>query len=100
MLELIRFLPLPSRKIVWRLITQVNDGYLAAYIIAFDPSRVNCWRFIPFLAYALVYPSIASNLVTLATLSTWSDSVGTYTCYTFSRKALLRQYRTVKLVYY
>ena len=42
--------------------------------------------FITFLVYALVYPSIASNLTTLDTLNTWSESVLTRTCYTLLRK--------------
>ena len=48
------------------------------------------------LINALVYPSIASKLVTLATLSPQSDSVYTHTCSPFSRKPLLRQPRTVE----
>ena len=59
--------------------TQVNDGILAAYITVFESRRGKRRRFIPFLVYDLIYPSIASNLVTLATLSPWSDSVYTHT---------------------
>ena len=49
----------------------------------------------PLLVNDLVYPSITSNLVTLATLSPWSDSVYTHTCSPFSRQPLLRLTRTV-----
>ena len=44
----------------------------------------------PLLVNALVYPSIASNLVTLANLSPKSDSVYTHNCSPFLRKTLLR----------
>ena len=54
---------------MWHLSTQVNNGLLAAYMNVFDPRRGNRRCFIPFLLYDMVYPSIASNLVTLATLS-------------------------------
>ena len=64
---------------MWHLITQVNDSDISADINAFDPRRDKRRHFIPFLVYALVYPSIASNLVTLATLSPWSDYVCTHT---------------------
>ena len=75
---------------MWNLITQMNDGDIAAYITVFDPRRFKCTRFITFLVYGLVYPSIASNLVSLDTLSPWSDSVCTHTCYPFLSKPLLR----------
>ena len=68
---------------MWHLSTQVNNGLLAVYITVFDLRRGNLRFFIPFLIYDLVYPSIASNLVTFATLSQNSDSVYTHTCYTF-----------------
>ena len=61
------------------LITQVNKRDLAAYITVFDPRKGNSRRFIPFLVNALVYQSIASNLATLANLSTWYDYVLTHT---------------------
>ena len=48
----------------------MNDGILAAYITVFDPRRDNRRRFIPCLVYALVYPIIDINLMTLASLST------------------------------
>ena len=47
-------------------------------------------RFITSLVYALVYLSIASNLVTLDTLIPWSEYFHTYTCSPFLRKPLLR----------
>ena len=77
-LELNRFRPFPFGDILWHLSTQVNNGLLAAYIIVLEPRRGNCWCFITCLVYALVYLSIASNLVTLATLSTWSEFVYTH----------------------
>ena len=40
----------------------------------------------PLIVGALVYPSIDSNLVTLATLIPWSDSVHTHTFYPFLSK--------------
>ena len=89
-LELIRFWHLPFGGLVWHLITQVNDGILAAYITVFDPRRGKRRRFIPFLGYYLVYPIISSNLVTLATLSPWYDYVCTHTCSPFLRKPLFR----------
>ena len=94
--ELIRFQPLPFGKIVWHLITKMNDGDLSAWITVFDPRMGNIRRFIIFLVYNLFYTSIATNLVTLDTLSPWYDSVRTHTCYTFSMKLLLRRHRTVK----
>ena len=74
----------PSRELVWHLSTLVNDGLLSIYITIFDPMRVKRRRFIPFLVYAQVYLSIASNLVTFATLSPWSDSLCTLTCSPFA----------------
>ena len=57
----------------------MNNSDLPVYITVFDPSRVKRRRSIPFLVYALVYPGIAIDLVTLATLSPRSDSVCTHT---------------------
>ena len=54
---------------MWLLSIQVNNGLLAVYITVFDPRRGKRRCFITFIVYSLVYPSIASNLVTLATLS-------------------------------
>ena len=53
----------------------MNDSDLATYINVFDPRSGKRRRFIPFMFYALVYLIISSNLVTLATLSPWSDYV-------------------------
>ena len=78
-LELNSFRPLSLRELVWHLITQVNDSDLAVYINVFCLRRDKRRRFIPFLVYALVYPIIASNLLTLANLSPWSDSICTHT---------------------
>ena len=89
-LELIRFRPLPLRDIVWHLITQVNGSDIAAWINVFDLRRGKRRKFIPFLVYALLYPIIASNLVTLATISPCYDSVCTHTCSNFLSKPLLR----------
>ena len=89
-LELNRFRSFPLRGLIWHLSTQVNDGNIAAYITVFDPRRGKCRRFNPFLVYALVYPSIPSNLITLATLSPWSDFFRMYTCSPFLRKNPLR----------
>ena len=86
----------PSRELVWHLITQVNNGLLAVYITVFDLRRGNRRCIIPFMVYALVYLSIASNLVTLDTLSTKSYSVYTHNCSPFSRKPLLRWSRMVE----
>ena len=91
-LELIRFLPLPLGELVWNLSTQVNDIDLAAYINAFDPMRDNRRRFTPFLVYNMVYPSIYSNLVNLATLINWYDSFCTHTFSNLLRKTLLRSF--------
>ena len=60
---------------MWHLSTQVNNGLLAVQINVFDPRRGKSRRFTPFLVYALVYPSIARNLVTLDILIPKSDSV-------------------------
>ena len=70
--------------------TQINNRDLDAYIYVFDPGRDKPRRFIPFLVYSLVYPSISSNLVVLDTLSPWSDSVYTHTCSPLLGKSLLR----------
>ena len=74
-LEFIRFWTLPFRELVWHLNTQVNNGDLTTYITFFDPMRGNRRRFVPFLVYSLVYPSIDSKLVILATLSPWYDAL-------------------------
>ena len=89
-LELIRFWPFPLHDLVWHLSTQVKDSDIAAYITVFDRSKDNCRRFIPFLVYNVVYTSIASNIVTLANLSPWSDFVYTYTFPPLLSKSLLR----------
>ena len=83
-------LPSPFGELVRHLITQVKICLLFTYITVFDPKRGNHRYFIPFLVYDLVYPSIYINLATLATLSPWSDSVRTHTCFPFLRKPLLR----------
>ena len=88
-LDIIRFWNFPFRELVWHLRTQVNNSDLASYISVFDPRRGKLERFIPFLVYVLVYPIIAGNLVTLATLSHWSNSVHTHACCTFLRKPFL-----------
>ena len=69
----------PSRELVWHLSTQANNGLLDAYITDFEPRRGKRRCFITFMVYALVYISIASNLVNLANLSLKSDSVYTHT---------------------
>ena len=74
-LELNMFRPLPFGELVYHLIKQVNNGLLDAYITVFDLRRDNRRCFIPCLVYALVYPSISSNLVTLVTLSPRNESV-------------------------
>ena len=89
-LELNSFRPLPFGELVWYIITQGNDSDLAFYINVFDLIRVKRRRFIPFMVYALVYPSISSNLLTLVTLIPWSESVYTHTCSPFLSKLLLR----------
>ena len=86
---LIGFRLCPYREIVWHLSTQANNSILSIYITVFDPRRGKRRCFIPFLVYSLVYPSIDSNLVTLATLSPRSDSVYTHTCSPFLSKPLL-----------
>ena len=68
-LDLKRFQPSPFRELVWHFSTQMNSSDLAAYISVFDSRSDKCRRFIPFLVYSLVYLGIASNLVTLANLS-------------------------------
>ena len=78
-LDINRFRPLPFGELVSHISTQVNGIYLADYITVFNPRRDELRCFIPFLVYALVYPSIASNLVILATLIHWSYSVCMYT---------------------
>ena len=95
-LEIKRFHPSPFGEIVWHLSTQVNKILLAAYITVFDPRRDNHRCFIPCMVFALVYPSIASKLVTLATLNPQSDSVCTHTYFPFLGKSLLRRPRTVE----
>ena len=60
---------MPFGELVWHLSTQVKNIDIAAYITVFDSRRDKRRLFIPFQVYALVYPSIASNLVTLDTLS-------------------------------
>ena len=47
----------------------MNGSYLAAYTTVFDPRWDKRRRFILFLVYDFFYPIIASDLVTLATLS-------------------------------
>ena len=64
---------------MWHLSTQLNNGLLDDYIAFFDPGRGRRRFFITCLVYAMVYPSIASNLVNLATLSPRSDSIYTHT---------------------
>ena len=68
----------------------MNNGLLSDYITVFDPRRDMRRCFIPCLVYAMVYPCIASNLVTLDTLSHWSDSVCTYTRSTFLKEKPLK----------
>ena len=89
-LELIRFWSLPLGEIVWHHSTQVNNSYLAAHINVSDLRRSKRRHFIHFMVYALVYPGISSNLVTLATISPRYESMFTHTCYTLLRKPLLR----------
>ena len=71
-LELIRFRPLPLGQILWHLSTQVNGVIIAAYMYVFEPRRGKRRSFINFMVYSLVYPSISSNLVALATTIPWS----------------------------
>ena len=68
----------------------MNNSDISAYINDFDPKKDKRRHFISFLVYAMVYLSISSNLVTLATLSPWSDSVYMHTWYLFFSKHLLR----------
>ena len=89
-LELIIFWPFPFKELMWNLITQVNKDILSDQITVFDPSNGKRRRLILFMVYALVYPSIGSNLVTLDTLSPWYDSICTHTCYNFLSNNLLR----------
>ena len=95
-LELNRFRPSPFRELVWHLSTQVNNGLLAACITVFDPRRDKRRCFISCLFYALIYPRISSNLVTLDTLIPKYESICTHTCSPFLRKPPLRWHRTVK----
>ena len=88
-LYLISFWPLPFGELVWHLITQGNDGGLAAYITVFDPRRGKRMHFITFLVYALFYPSVAINLVNLDTLSPRYYSVYAYTLTELLRKPFL-----------
>ena len=94
-LELIMFQNFPLGKLVWHLITQVNGGIIAAYITVFDPRKVKRRRLIPFMVYDLVYPSIASNLLTLYTISPWYDYVCKHTWSPLSINTLLMLYITV-----
>ena len=89
-LEITRSRTSPFGDLVWHLMTQVNNGLLAAYITDFDPKRDKRRCFIPCLVYALAYLSIASNLVTLATISPRSECVCTHICSPFSKKPLLK----------
>ena len=89
-LELIRFWRSPFKDLVWHLSTQLNYSNLDAYITVFDPRRGKFRHFIPFLVYDLFYPSIGSNIVNLAFLTSWSDSVSMHICSHFLRKYLLR----------
>ena len=70
---------------MWNQSTPINDGILAVEITVFDLRRGKRRCFIDFLVYDLVYLIIAANLVTLATLSPWSDSVFTHICSPFLR---------------
>ena len=47
----------------------MNDSDLSVYIYVFGLSIGKSRGFITFFVYALVFPIIATNLVTLATLS-------------------------------
>ena len=71
----------------------MNNSLLAVYITVFDPRRGKRRCFISFMVYALVYPSIASDLLNWATLSPKSYYVYTHTCSPLSRKPLLRRPR-------
>ena len=81
-----RFWPSPFGEFVWHVSTQMNNGILAAWITVFDLRRDKRRCFIFYLVYALLYRSISSNLMTLANLSTRSDSVCRHTCSTFLNK--------------
>ena len=89
-LELIIFRAFPFGELVWNLSIQVNNSLISVYITIFYLRRVKHRCFIPFLFYNLVYPSIASNLVTLSNLIPWYDYVCTHTCSHFSSNPLLR----------
>ena len=95
-LDIFRFRAFSLGELVWHLITQVNNIDLSTYINILDLRRSKRRRFIPCLVYALVYHSISINLVNLATLSPWSDSVFTHTCSPFLSKPLLRCHMTVE----
>ena len=62
-----RFWPSPFGEFVWNVSTQMNNGILAAWITVFDLRRDKRRCLIPCLVYALLYQSISSNLMTLAT---------------------------------
>ena len=95
-LDLNSFRPSPFRELVCHLSTQANNGLLDIYIAVFEQRRDKRRCFIPYLVYSLVYTSIASKHVTLATLSPRSDSVCARICSPFSRKPLSRRPRMVK----
>ena len=95
-LELNRFQTLDLGDLVRHLSTQVNDSYIAAYTNVFDPRRDKRSWSIPFLVYALVYPIIACNLVTLDTLSPWSEYFCTHTCSPLLSKLILMWHSTVE----
>ena len=63
------FQPFPFGELMWHLSTQVNNGFLAAFIAFLNLRRDKRRSFISCLVYVLVYLGIASNLVTLDTLS-------------------------------
>ena len=46
---------------MWHLITQVNDGIIAAQITVFGPMMGKFRRFIPFIIYALRCPIVSST---------------------------------------
>ena len=96
-LELNSFCHLPLGDLVWHLITQLNDSDISTYINLFDLRRDNHRCFIPFLVYDLVYPGIADSLVTLSTLSPWSDSFCSHTWSPFLIKPLLGWHRTFEI---
>ena len=78
-LELNRFRNFSFGELLWHLSTQLNNSDISSYINFFYPRSGKRSRLIPFLVYSLVYLSIASNLVTLDTLSPWYESVCTHT---------------------